>query len=201
MKSLFAPLRRTALSFAILTLLTVGCKKDPVTPKPIADFTYTTISSTSIEKVIQFTNTSKYADRVEWATPTGIASASNYLTLSFTQNGRVNVSITAKSDAGQDTKTQSIDIAGLATTGDFLFYTNVPDKGDISVYINNVLQGRINQYYTSGTPKCGEQGNVTVTLPPGNYPFTAKSQGLFPYNWSGTITVVRGECNSTRLTK
>jgi len=51
------------------------------------------------------------------------------------------VSLTAKNDAGEDTKTQNIDISGLATTGSHLFYTSVGDKGDISVYVNNAPRG------------------------------------------------------------
>ncbi|MVM34883.1 hypothetical protein GO755_32945 [Spirosoma sp. HMF4905] len=193
-------LRTLSLSLATLSLCAVACHKD-VQPRPTADFTYQIISSSPLEQVIQFTNTSKNADRFQWLTSDNNAVTTTNVTAHYTENGRKVISLTAKNDVGEDTKIQNIDIYGLATTGDFIFYTNIGDKGDISVYVNNVLQGKINKYYSSGTPACGEQGSVTVTLPPGNYPFTAKSQGLFPYNWSGTLTIVRGVCRSTQLTK
>lgn len=193
----------TSVSFAILTLFAVtDCQRPAdVKPKPIADFTYINSSFTPTEQVYKFTNTSKNADRYQWVTSGGVAQTDKDLYLTVTQNGRILVSLTAKSDVGEDTKTENIDIAGIATTGDFLFYTNVPDKGNVSVYINTVFQGQITKYYASGSPSCGEQGFVTVTLPPGDYPYTAKSQGVFPFTWSGTITVVRGACRSLRLTK
>ncbi|ADB36736.1 hypothetical protein [Spirosoma linguale] len=188
------------ISFVILCIITVACHKD-VQPRPTADFTYSVYSSSNVEKVFQFTNTSKNADRYQWLTPTGLASSDKDIKVRVTENARINVSLTAKNDVGEDTKTESIDVAGLATTGNFIFFTSVPDKGDISIYVNSILQGKITKYYSSGSPSCGEQGSVTVTLPPATYPYTAKSEGLFPYNWSGTFTVVRGSCNSIRLTK
>lgn len=188
------------LTLFSIALITGSCTKE-VQPRPVANFSYSVRQVSTTEVAVSFVNTSKNADRYQWLTSGGIARDTRDIDISYVDNGRYRVSLTAKNDAGEDTKTESIDISSIATTGNFVFFTSVPDKGDISISVNNSVQGRINKYYSSGSPACGEQGSVTVTLAPGTHSYSAKSEGLFPLYWSGTFIVVRGECRSLRLTK
>jgi hypothetical protein len=69
-------------------------------------------------------------------------------------------------------------------------WTSVGERFDI--YLDNNYQGNVTQYFSSGQPNCGQDGTLSVVLPAGQYSFSAKGSRN---NWTGTLTVYKGECN------
>jgi hypothetical protein len=50
----------------------------------------------------------------------------------------------------------------------------------------------VTQYFSGGSPNCGQDGTLSIVLPAGQYSFLAKG---YRNNWTGTLTVYKGECN------
>ena len=192
------------LTLFSIALITGSCTKEVAPqPRPVADFRYSVRQVSATEVTVSFVNTSKNADRYQWLTSGGTARDTRDIDISYTDNGRYRVSLTAKNEAGEDTKTEIIDIASIATTGSVVFWTQyIGNYGDITINVNGSYQGKITKYRTvASRPDCGQEGFVTMTLNPGTYSYTAQSQGLFPLKWSGNFTIDRGVCKGWELYK
>lgn len=186
---------------ALLLAGLVSCQKDQAEPKPmpVADFTYSIGSTLPTERSLHLLNSSKNADRYQWDV-SGVASNDRDVTTVLVENGRYNISLTAKNDVGQDTKTQTIDITDIPTTGSVVFWSKISTYGEITINVNTVYQGKLTRYSTSGNaPACSSEGFVTMNLPAGTYAYTAKSQGAVPLAWSGSFTVSNGICKGYEL--
>jgi serine/threonine protein kinase len=63
--------------------------------------------------------------------------------------------------------------------------------GNISVYVEGVFVGIINNWYSSA-PDCGASGCVNISRPPGTYSWYAESER--GTTWSGTMTIRNDDC-------
>lgn len=68
-----------------------------------------------------------------------------------------------------------------------VFWSNFQGE-PITVYINGSNVGTITAI-SSSSPGCGSSGNITRTLSPGTYSFTASESGDNPYSWSGSFNI------------
>lgn len=99
--------------------------------------------------------------------------------------------------AGNCSRSQLTSSGGIPTTGQGMFWTASDlGCGNINVTVNGVTK-TITQFYSSGTPPCGQVGCATFDLAPGTYNYTASCSGK---NWSGTINITTGGCNRIQLT-
>jgi hypothetical protein len=78
--------------------------------------------------------------------------------------------------------------------GQIVFWTS-EDFGDITVKCNG-REHTITYLYYSGLPDCGDVGCATFNLMPGTYEFSA-SNGYD--NWEGEVTVIENLCSKMRL--
>ena len=188
------------LSFACLfsCIVLFGCKE--VIPEPVSRFEFKELSADRTGATYQFNNLSKDAESYEWNFGDGGGSIQQSPSYKFIQNGTYTVQLRSKSKGGENIFQQSVKVSSIPTTGKVIFWSRISDKGNITVNLAGNEVGKITVYQVaSGVPACDTQGFVTVSLKEGSYSYTAKSQGLIPFNWSGTITVVNGECKTFEL--
>lgn len=186
------------LSVIILTafVLLNACQKEDI-PPVIADFNYVE----SANGLVYFNNVSQNADSFEWDFGTGDNSKNFSPTYQFAQNKDYFVTLTAKGRAGQNSKSKTIRISNIPTTGRVVFWTAF-NSDLIKISVNGTYVGVLSKYMPSGTaPNCNTEGFVTVNLSQGSYNFTAKEDGIFGKSWSGTINVTNGQCRTMQLTK
>ncbi|MFY7828248.1 MAG: PKD domain-containing protein [Flectobacillus sp.] len=178
------------LLFAVIIF---GCEKDePV----IADFSY--VPDWYLKGAYNFTNNSINATSVEWDDGMGNRIYNQNPTIVFPKNGTYYVTLNAKGKSGQNSKTQSITVTNLPTTGNYLIFTRLPSDGYITVYINGINAGDISKYQiSSNTPDCGTAGFVNLTREQGTYTLTARSQT--GKTWNTSITFEAGTCKRLQL--
>ena len=83
--------------------------------------------------------------------------------------------------------------------GQITFWTNCPDDGEISVYVNGEYKGLITSYYyENSTPDCFSSGTLGIILPVGTYNITAYGNEK---SWKTSVTVIEDECSIERLSK
>jgi PKD repeat protein len=192
---------KQTIQLIAFVLFLVGCTKD-VPPAPVARFEFREESADRNGAIVKFSNLSTDATRFNWIFADGGSSSEHSPRHTFTKNGTYYVTLTADGDGGNDKFSQTVNIASIPTTGTFIFWSRIADKGNTTVTVAGNEVGKITVYQTGATvPACGTEGFVTVRLPEGTYSFTAKSQGLVPLNWSGTFQIVNGTCRSTELTR
>jgi Bacterial SH3 domain len=81
--------------------------------------------------------------------------------------------------------------------GKISIWTNCPDDGAISVYINKIYKGKITYYFqNNSTPRCGDKGTLDIILPEGTYKLTAEGTNN---KWEDNITIKADECNQEQL--
>jgi hypothetical protein len=84
-----------------------------------------------------------------------------------------------------------------APMGEVVFYLTADcGCGEISVYIDDVYKGKLDQFFTSGEPDCGDAGALTVELEPGTYNVYATCEGAY---WEFTTTIIDDYCNKEAL--
>ncbi len=192
------PLKTIALAFIFPCLIFLGCKE--VVPEPVARFEFRERSSDRTGAIYEFNNTSRDAESYEWYFGDGGGSIQKNPVYKFRQNGTYKVQLFAKSKGGENLFEQTIRVSSVPTTGKVIFWSRISDKGSITVNIAGNEVGKITVYQVaSGEPVCDTQGFVTVNLKEGTYSYTARSQGLVQISWSGTITVVNGQCSPFEL--
>ncbi|MCA0234151.1 MAG: PKD domain-containing protein [Bacteroidetes bacterium] len=170
--------------------------------KPVARFEPIFVVVDRTGATYSFKNTTQNASSYNWSFGDGGSSSDASPVYKYKQNGVYDVVLTAKGDGGTDTFKQTVRISNIPTTGNFMFWTRIGDMGNITINVAGSQAGIITVYQTSSdSPLCNAQGFVTLTLPEGTYSYTAKSQGLFPLNWSGTFQVINGTCRTLQLTR
>lgn len=139
---------------------------------PIADFSFY-ISSTT-PGLVDFTNTSSYANSYSWDFGDGTTSTDVNPSHIYLQNGNYTVTLEATGDGGSNSTSNSFDITNVPT--EICVWTALsvfPCSTEvIDVYIDDVYAGSLDQYYTT-TPDCGESGTVTLPVTPGTHKFAA----------------------------
>lgn len=172
----------------VVTLKSVGKGGENTTTKnvdvtsvlPVSDFDGTILANGGVKLL----NKSVRGFNYEWSFGDATFSTEINPTKYYKQNGNYTISLKTCNKGGCDTKTKLIAVNNIATTGQVIFFLS-QDLGKVDVTVGGQYQGAISVHYTSGEPTCGSNGNVTVTLPQGTYPFTAKSQ-LGILSWSET---------------
>ena len=197
MKNLFF-----AFALSAAALFTNSCKKADPIPKPIARFEFQILTVTANGALVSFTNNSKNATKYKWLFSDGGTDIDVSPSYIFTKNGVYTATLIADGDGGTDTFSQNININTIPVRGDAIFWSRISNKGNITVNVSGALAGTITVYRTANSaPDCGTSGFVTVSLPQGTYNYTAKSQGLSPYSWSGSISITNGVCKSLQFTE
>ncbi|MEQ9304262.1 MAG: SH3 domain-containing protein [Marinoscillum sp.] len=80
--------------------------------------------------------------------------------------------------------------------GNLTIWTNCGTDGEIKVYLDGTYAGKVTQYFTDGSPDCGEEGTLSINKPAGTYKFEAKGN---QYTWSGTLTITENRCFIQKL--
>lgn len=75
--------------------------------------------------------------------------------------------------------------------GRITIWTNCGTDGEIKVYLNGSYIGKLTQFFTDGTPDCGDSGTLSVNKPAGTYKIEAKGSENV---WIGTITISKDRC-------
>ena len=180
----------------IVFILLNACQKEEI-PPVIADFNYVE----SANGLVVFNNASKNAESYEWDFGTGDNSNIFNPTYQFTQNKDYFVTLTAKGRAGQNSKSKTIRISNIPTTGKLVFWTNF-NSDLIKIYVSGNYIGVLSKYILGDTaPDCNTEGFVTINMAQGSYTFTAKEDGIFGRTWSATINIINGQCRNIQLLK
>ncbi|MDR6195956.1 PKD domain-containing protein [Siphonobacter sp. SORGH_AS_0500] len=116
----------------------------------------------------------------------------------YKNNGNYTVTLTATGPGGQSTSYKTVQINNISTTGQGIIYLTRNGLGTVDVYIGGSYEGRITVYYSSSTPDCGDNGNVTINKTAGVYNVTAKAVNGSA-QWGGTITISNGKCSKLGL--
>ena len=80
--------------------------------------------------------------------------------------------------------------------GNLTIWTNCGTDGEIKIYLDGTYVGKLTQYFTDGSPDCGEDGTFSTNKPAGTYKFEAKGN---QYTWSGTLTITENRCLIQKL--
>jgi len=78
------------------------------------------------------------------------------------------------------------------------FWTDIPNEGTITVYINGSTVGSLTQYFYAGEPSFGANGTLTVERNPGTY--TIKSVSQTGVTRTSTVTLNAGEQKMYKIT-
>lgn len=141
----FQSLSKLILNYALLVLTVSSCEKKELTPKPIADFTF----STEGNGLVVFSNESINATSYVWNFGDSLTSTDVSPTHSFKTNGSYQVTLIATGSGGSSDTTQTVNITNVPNANGCL-PTVVPACGsttdpisDTSV-IPNLLVGTWN---------------------------------------------------------
>lgn len=185
------------LFIALVALVAVSCKKEEAA---VPDFSYYQ-DSTTPGKVV-FTNLSTNATTYDWSFGDGAGSSEKSPEHVYSQNGtyKVVLNVSGNKEATKYVEVTSHPTVPVYTTGQCVFWTGTSTYGQINIRINGGNVGTITQYMTNGlAPNCGQTGYVTLEYPEGTYNFTAESTDG-NWTWSGSFTIVNGECTKKQLT-
>jgi PKD repeat protein len=167
----------TIFSLLLLSLpIFIGsCKKDPLTKMPIADFSFSGGNSTAPVNV-SFTNLSQNATSYQWDFGNGQSSTETAPTATYAVGGVYTITLTAKSDAGTNKITKTINILNEAKkmpVADFNF-SGVNLRAPIQVSFTNLSENATSYSWdfgngtssTASSPKAtyNDGGNFTITL-------------------------------------
>lgn len=182
----------TAISFLILSLS--SCKKnEPIEPQPTISFSFTQ----GDYGLFGFNATSTNAITYVWNFGDGGTDYTLSPTHYYKKNGSYDVSVTATGKGGSTTTNRSIYVSTV--TGDISFWSDNAQY-TIDVTVDNKYLATIKNTYSSA-PSCGATGTAYFPLlKEGTHTYTAKEAGrIFPRTWTGSVTVVSGECTKLRL--
>lgn len=84
-----------------------------------------------------------------------------------------------------------------SSTGEVSFWTNF-GSGTIEIFVEDQFTGKLDSYFSSATPLCGQNGTVLFINKAGMYNYVAISDGL---KWNGTITINPNSCTTFKLGK
>ena len=70
--------------------------------------------------------------------------------------------------------------------------------GSIKIYVDGEYVGELESYFSSGTPRCGQAGTVTISRSAGTHSYLAKDGN--GNSWKGTISFPSSGCTTMELT-
>lgn len=163
------------LPILVLPIFIGGCKKEIVTPMPVADFSYSGTNSNAPVNV-SFTNLSQNATSYQWDFGNGQSSTETAPTVTYSVGGVYTITLTAKSDAGTNKITKIINILNEVKkmpVADFSF-SGVNLRAPIQVSFTNLSENATSYNWdfgngtnsTANSPMAtyNDGGNFTITL-------------------------------------
>ncbi|MDA9066643.1 hypothetical protein N9K26_02445 [Flavobacteriales bacterium] len=72
------------------------------------------------------------------------------------------------------------------------FYVTKND-GQVDIFIDDVKQGTITEFFEGDAPTCGQDGTLKIELSPGVYQM--KAVGILGAEWNRQIEISEGECS------
>ncbi|MGV3558251.1 PKD domain-containing protein [Larkinella arboricola] len=124
-----SPLINRVFFLITLVAFAVSCQPD-ITPRPIADFSVEQVSGSPGK--IKVTNKSLNAKRYQWTFGDGRASTAETPEIEYKTDGTYTITLTAKSDVGEDQVSNSVEISGLVKIAkadfDFAFVNGSPNR-------------------------------------------------------------------------
>lgn len=72
------------------------------------------------------------------------------------------------------------------------FYVTKND-GQVDIFIDDVKQGTITEFFEGDAPTCGQDGTLKIELSPGVYQM--KAVGILGTEWNRQIEISEGECS------
>jgi len=81
--------------------------------------------------------------------------------------------------------------------GTISFWTNLA-KGNIDIYVEDYYIGTLKNYFSEGTPNCGQNGTIIFENKPGTYNYVAKSS---KGTWRGTATISGTGCYTIKISQ
>lgn len=193
---------KQAIKLFLIVLIFGSCSKE-VPSFPVARFEFSQKYAVSAGAQYVFKNQSTDAQSFKWNFGDGGISSDENPLYVFKKNGTYEVRLEATGKGGTNQYTQIIELTDIPITGRMLFWTRISDAGNISISVEGIDVGKITKPRTdiNSSLLCDTEGYVTITLPEGNYTYTAKSQGAIPVVWSGTFQIVNGICMNKGLIK
>ena len=187
-KSIF----KTVSMFAIV-VVSFSCNKQPA-----AEFTTDKTEYIQGETVV-CTNQSLEGETFKWTFPDGQTSSSkdvNFILSNTITPGVYSIKLEAISKKGNKTSSATKSFSVKQATAQLMVWTSSSSVNQITVKVDGVSYGTITMYYTNGTPDCGANGCVSVTLSTGTHTITATDGN---YTWTGSVNVLKGYCNTYEL--
>lgn len=177
----------------ILLLVVVGCRQD----LPAPDVSFTTIDDG--KGFIQFTLKSTNALSYVWNFGDGSPVNTNKnASHSYSANGTYTVKVEATGPWGKTT--MSNDITVTTVRGSAMFWMP-KGKSNVEVFVEDVWVGIIYNFFSNGVTYCGTNGCAQASnLTEGEHRYTAREDGSNEIKWTGTVSVVGGQCTKTALT-
>jgi len=141
-------------------------------------------------KKIQYT----YYDMDSYSTKTKLGYVSgSYLSSSnpYFKDNTINYSNYSNSTSNSYSTLSSTSSPYGNGNGRITIWTNCGTDGEIKIYLDGSYIGKLTQFFTDGTPDCGESGTLSINKPAGTYKIEAKGSENV---WSGTITISKDRC-------
>ncbi len=82
-------------------------------------------------------------------------------------------------------------------SGQISFWTDQAISSSIQIYVDGEYVGKLDSYFDSGTPRCGQSGTVTVSRTAGSHTFLAKDGG--GNTWKGAVSFPSSGCTTMSL--
>ena len=178
----------------ILLVLVMGCRKELPAPE---------VSFTSVEDgkgFVQFTTT-KSLNTLSYLWDFGdgsLTSTEKNSGHSYAANGTYMVKLEATGPWGTTTVSNPISVTGVR--GSAMFWMP-KGKNAVEVFIEDVRVGTIYNFFPNGVTYCGTYGCALANnLHEGDHAFTAREEGSNEIKWSGTVSIVGGQCLKKSLT-
>lgn len=186
-------LRNTLLFLFLFSL--ASCELIDPTPEPVTLFSVDEKLYARVELTNQSTNAFSYT--VDW----GDGAANTYSSITevakhqYSDNGIYNITVTSFSEDKRLSHTFAKDFTVQNAIGTGIVYTDVQLGENVDIYINNVFKGTLKQYFTSGTPDCGDSRGVNFYGPPGVYEVIVSVPKYNITSSAGTVTIRNEQCS------
>ena len=77
------------------------------------------------------------------------------------------------------------------------FYTNYGQAGELKIWIDGKYKGKLNSYFSNGTPECGQSGTLSISLTSGKHKYRAEDNAGF--YWEGYFNSTANSCYKLKL--
>ena len=178
--------------FIILVVVT-ACHKD--LPAPEVSFTGVDDGKGFVQFTVDSQNALSYVWDFGDGSPTNPQKNASH---SYSANGTYTIKLEATGPWGTTTVTKPMSVTGVR--GSVMFWMP-KGKNSVEVFVEDVRVGIIYNFFPNGVTYCGTYGCALANnLREGDHTFTAREEGSNEIKWSGTVSVVGGQCAKKSLT-